>query len=425
MIKFEKFELENGLRVIFHHDPTTPMAVVNVLYDVGARDENPEKTGFAHLFEHLMFGGSVNIPEFDKPLQMAGGENNAFTSNDITNYYESVPAVNLDTALWLESDRMLSLAFTDKSLEVQRNVVIEEFKQRYLNQPYGDVWLLMRPLAYKKHPYRWATIGKDIKHIEDATMDDVRKFFKKFYHPKNAILCVAGNFELEFVKEKVNYWFGNIPSGVKPERLLPAEPFQDEFRQLTVERKVPANAFYYAFKMVERKNVAYYMTDLLSDTLGREKSSLLFIELKKKRQLVAEINAYITGSIDDGLLVISGKLNNGVSFEQLDEALWEVLEDFLAQPISEEELAKLKIKIRTAKEFQEQGLLNRAMNLCYFELLGDANGINEEQAIYDAITAADIQQVGQEILTKTNCSLLQVKAMKGFENEEFEMEEED
>ncbi len=411
MIKFEKFELDNGLRVIFHKDPTTPMAVVNVLYDVGARDEQPEKTGFAHLFEHLMFGGSVNIPEFDKPLQMAGGENNAFTSNDITNYYESVPAVNLDTALWLESDRMLSLAFTEKSLEVQRSVVIEEFKQRYLNQPYGDVWLQLRPLAYKKHPYRWATIGEDIKHIEEATMEDVKRFFKKYYHPRNAILCVAGNFELNEVKERVNYWFSDIPSGVKPERLLPAEPLQDEFRVLRIERKVPANAFYYAFKMVERKNVAYYMTDLLSDALGREKSSVLFVELKKKQQLAAEINAYITGSIDEGLFVISGKLNDGVDFETFDQALWEVLEAFKNSPISNDDLSKLKIKFRTAKEFQEQGLLNRAMNLCYFELLGDANGINEEQAIYEAIQAKDIQQVAQEILHPNNCSLLQVKAI--------------
>jgi predicted Zn-dependent peptidase len=196
MIEFDRFELSNGLKVLFHKDITTPMAVVNTLYDVGARDESEEKTGFAHLFEHLMFGGSVNIPDFDAPLQRAGGESNAFTSNDITNYYDHVPAQNLDTALWLESDRMLSLAFTEKSLEVQRQVVIEEFKQRYLNQPYGDVWLNLRPLTYKKHPYKWATIGKDISHIENATMDDVRSFFQKYYHPNNAILCVAGNFEL-------------------------------------------------------------------------------------------------------------------------------------------------------------------------------------------------------------------------------------
>jgi len=230
MIEFERFTLTNGLKVLFHKDITTPMAVVNILYDVGARDESEEKTGFAHLFEHLMFGGSINIPEFDTPLQRAGGENNAFTSNDITNYYDILPAQNLDTALWLESDRMLSLAFTPKSMEVQRQVVIEEFKQRYLNQPYGDVWLQLRPLAYKKHPYKWATIGKDIKHIEDAEMDDVRSFFDKYYHPGNAIMCIAGNFELEDIQKKVEYWFGSIPGKLKPARIIPSEPEQKKIR---------------------------------------------------------------------------------------------------------------------------------------------------------------------------------------------------
>ena len=191
MIQFKRYTLNNGLKVILHHDKTTPMAVVNTLYDVGARDEQEDKTGFAHLFEHLMFGGSIHVEDFDQELQKAGGESNAFTSNDLTNYYEIIPANNIETALWLESDRMLSLAFTDKSLEVQRSVVIEEFKQRYLNQPYGDVWLELRPLAYEKHPYQWATIGKDITHIEKAEMSDVKAFFKKFYCPSNAILCLS------------------------------------------------------------------------------------------------------------------------------------------------------------------------------------------------------------------------------------------
>src|SRR5690606_37630761 len=322
MINYDKFTLENGLTVLFHKDVTTPMAVVNTLYDVGARDESEEQTGFAHLFEHLMFGGSINIPDFDTPLQNAGGENNAFTSNDITNYYDVVPAQNLETALWLESDRMLSLAFTDKSLEVQRSVVIEEFKQRYLNQPYGDVWLQLRPLAYKVHPYKWATIGKEIKHIEDATMDDVKAFFKKHYSPSNAILCIAGNFELDYIKEVVEKWYGSIPSGKKYARILKQEPAQVEYREKTIQRKVPVNAFYYAFKMPERKNPDYYVADVLSDALGRDKSSRLYRILKKEKELVSEISAYITGSLDEGLLVIYGKLVNGVSFETLDEALW-------------------------------------------------------------------------------------------------------
>lgn len=411
MLKFERFQLPNGLKVIFHKDSSTPMAVVNILYDVGARDESENQTGFAHLFEHLMFGGSINIPNFDTELQVAGGENNAFTSNDITNYYDILPAANLDTALWLESDRMLSLAFTDKSLEVQRSVVIEEFKQRYLNQPYGDVWLQLRPLAYKKHPYKWATIGKEISHIENAKMEDVRAFFKKYYCPSNAILCIAGNFELEFIRERVNYWFSDIKSEKKPPRIIPAEPKQTEFRVLEIERKVPTNAFYYAFKMSERKNPDYYIADILSDSLSREKSSLLYLKLKKEKQLVSEIVAYITGSIDEGLFILSGKLNDGISFEDFDNALWEVLKEVCTIPLEVKELNSLKNKIQTSRAFQEQGILNRAMNLCYFELLGDANGVNEEQFIYEQINSEHIQSFSKELFKKTNCSLLKIKAI--------------
>ncbi len=415
MIKFDRFKLKNGLTVLFHKDVTTPLAVVNTLYDVGARDESEEKTGFAHLFEHLMFGGSVNIPDFDAPLQMAGGESNAFTSNDITNYYDVLPAKNIETALWLESDRMLSLAFTPKSLEVQRNVVIEEFKQRYLNQPYGDVWLKLRPLAYKVHPYKWATIGKEIKHIEDATMEDVRGFFKKHYVPSNAILCIAGNFELDTIRSLTEKWFGDIPGGIKPARVLPAEPAQNEYREETIERNVPADAFYYAFKMPERRNEGYYFADVLSDALGRDKSSRLYISLKKESKLVSEINAYITGSLDNGLLMISGKLNDGVSFEDLDKALWSELEKLKNTAIEEIELHRLMIKIRTAREFQEQGLLNRAMNLCLFELLGDANGVNIEHEIYQSIQPEHLQETAIHLFKKENCSLLKVKSVKHAE----------
>lgn len=412
MIRFERFTLENGLKVIFHKDPATPLAVVNTLYDVGARDEDQEKTGFAHLFEHLMFGGSVNIADFDAPLQHAGGESNAFTSNDITNYYDILPAQNIETALWLESDRMLSLAFTPKSLETQRNVVIEEFKQRYLNQPYGDVWLELRPLAYQVHPYRWATIGKEIRHIEEAVMEDVKSFFNRFYNPANAILCIAGNFELEEIKRLVNKWYGDIPGGIKPARILPDEPVQQAFREKTIERKVPSDAFYYAFKMPERKSPDYYIADVLSDALGRDKSSRLYVSIQKEQKLVTEISAFITGSLDNGLLIVSGKLSPDVTFEQLDEALWKELEMIKAEAISEAELNRLKNKIRTAKEFQEQGLLNRAMNLAFFELLGDADGINQEQLLYSAIESGHLLLSAKEILNKTNCSLLKVKAIQ-------------
>lgn len=410
MIQYNKFTLSNGLRVIFHQDKTTPMAVVNTLYDVGARDENFEKTGFAHLFEHLMFGGSINIPEFDTPLQLAGGENNAFTSNDITNYYDVVPRQNIETALWLESDRMISLAFTPKSLEVQRNVVIEEFKQRYLNQPYGDAMILLRELAYKKHPYRWATIGREISHIEEATMDDVKSFFTKFYHPANAILCIAGNFELEEIQQLVEKWYGNIPAGEKVERNLPEEPKQTCLQEKTVEQKVPSDAFYYAFKIGARLSKDYYAEDLLSDLLGADKSSKLYTKIKKELKLATSIGAGITGSIDAGLLTITGHLAPGITFEELDDALWKLLEELKTIEISEKELERMKNKIKTAKAFQDKGILNKAMNLCYNELLGDIELVNTELSHYDRITTSDLLRVSQAILTKNNCSILKIKA---------------
>jgi predicted Zn-dependent peptidase len=412
MIQFEKFTLSNGLKVIFHKDPTTPLAVINTLFDVGARDESPDKTGFAHLFEHLMFGGSINIEDFDAPLQNAGGESNAFTSNDITNYYNIIPAQNIETALWLESDRLLSLAFTEKSLETQRSVVIEEFKQRYLNQPYGDVWLELRPLAYTTHPYQWATIGKEIKHIEDASMEDVKSFFYKHYTPSNAIVCIAGNFELDYVKQIMEKWYGDIPSGIKPARILPLEPKQEIFREKTIESKVPSNAFYYAFKMAEKKSFEYYVTDLLSDALGRDKSSKLYISLQKELKLVTEIHCYITGSLDNGLLIIEGKIAPGETFEKIDSEIWKVLEELKNKLLSDSDLERIKNKISTSKEFQEQGLLNRAMNLCLYELLGDANGVNEEASLYESITAAHIHTIANEILITENCSLLKIKAIQ-------------
>jgi predicted Zn-dependent peptidase len=276
MIQFEKFTLDNNLRVIVHQDKSTPLACLNILYDVGARDEDENKTGFAHLFEHLMFGGSINIPSFDEPLQMVGGENNAFTTNDLTNYYCTVPAENIETMFWLESDRMLSLAFTDKSLEVQRSVVIEEFKQRYLNQPYGDVWLILRPLVYEKHPYKWATIGKEISHIENATMDDVKAFFKKHYNPSNSIMVVAGNVDVDQVKQLAKKWFGPIPAARKPVRNLPVEPKQTKPRRLTVERDVPASAIYKVYHMCARADEEYHTVDIISDILSRGNSSRLY-----------------------------------------------------------------------------------------------------------------------------------------------------
>lgn len=406
MVNFNRFTLENGLRVLVHEDKTTPMAVLNILYDVGARDEDADKTGFAHLFEHLMFGGSVNIPSYDEPLQRVGGENNAFTSNDITNYYITLPAENLETAFWLESDRMLSLAFTDKSLEVQRNVVCEEFKQRYLNQPYGDVWLKLRPLAYKKHPYQWATIGKELAHIENATMEDVKAFFQKHYNPQNAIMVVGGKVKTEEIKALSEKWFGNIPAGEIYKRNLPQEPEQTEARIETVKANVPLNAIYIAFKMSDRMSADYYAFDLMSDILSRGQSSRLYNNLLKEQQLFSDINAYITSSLDDGLFVVEGKLVEGIGIETAEKAIWIELEKMQADLVTDEELTKVKNKLESIMVFGEMGLLDKAMNLAYYELLGDANLLNNETSKFLAVTASEIQNLAKQTFVKEKSSTL-------------------
>jgi len=406
MVSFERFTLDNGLKVLVHEDPTTPMAVLNILYDVGARDENPEQTGFAHLFEHLMFGGSVNIPSYDEPLQRVGGENNAFTSNDITNYYVTLPAVNLETAFWLESDRMLSLAFSEKSLEVQRNVVSEEFKQRYLKQPYGDVWLKLRPLAYKDHPYQWATIGKSLKHIEDANMDDVKAFFKKHYNPANAIMVVGGDVKLEQIKKLSEKWFGNIPANSKSVRNIPMEKPQTEARVETVSSNVPLNAIYKVFHMAARAEPGYYPADLISDILSRGNSSRLFRNLLKDQKLFSEINAYLTGSLDSGLFVVEGKPLPGISMETAEAAIWTELDRMKNEPVQEQELIKVKNKMESTMVFAEMSLLDKAMNLAYYELLGDADLLNYETAKYLAVNAEEIQKQARDIFRKENSSTL-------------------
>lgn len=406
MIKFNRFTLANGLKVLVHEDKTTPMAVLNILYDVGARDEEEGRTGFAHLFEHLMFGGSVNIPSYDEPLQRVGGENNAFTSNDITNYYITLPAANIETAFWLESDRMLSLAFSEKSLETQRNVVCEEFKQRYLNQPYGDVWLKLRPLAYQTHPYRWATIGQDLAQIENAKMEDVKAFFKKHYNPQNAILVVGGNVDTEEVKALAEKWFEPIAAGEKYLRDLPKEPEQTVARSLTVKAEVPLNAIYMAFKMPARLDANYQVFDLLSDILSQGQSSRLFNSLLKEQQLFSDINAYITSSLDEGLFIVEGKLIEGVTIEQAENAIWAELNKIASQLVSENELTKVKNKSESIMVFSEMSLLDKAMNLAFYELLGDADLLNVEINKYLSITAEQIRSVAQETFKKEKSSTL-------------------
>ncbi|RZK52918.1 MAG: insulinase family protein [Pedobacter sp.] len=406
MVNFNRFTLANGLKVLVHEDPTTPMAVLNILYDVGARDEEAGRTGFAHLFEHLMFGGSVNIPSYDEPLQRVGGENNAFTSNDITNYYITLPSTNIETAFWLESDRMLSLAFSEKSLDTQRNVVMEEFKQRYLNQPYGDVWLKLRPLAYQTHPYQWATIGQDLAQIEHAKMEDVKAFFKKHYNPQNAILVVGGNVKTEDVKALAEKWFEPIPAGERYLRNLPKELPQTEARTLTVNANVPLNAIYVAFKMPARNDANYQVFDLMSDILSQGQSSRLYNSLLKEQQLFSDINAYITSSLDEGLFIVEGKLVAGVSVETAERAIWTELQKMVSEVVTDDELTKVKNKSESIMLFGEMSLLDKAMNLAYYELLGDAADLNIEIDKYLAITAEQLQIVAKDTFKKEKSSTL-------------------
>ncbi|WP_346316994.1 pitrilysin family protein [Chitinophaga sp. YIM B06452] len=392
--------------MIVHEDSTTPMAVVNVMYDVGARDEDPAQTGFAHLFEHLMFGGSVNIPEYDEPLQMAGGENNAYTTNDLTNYYIELPAENLETAFWLESDRMLSLAFSEKSLEVQRKVVTEEFKEHYINKPYGDVWHKMRELAYSRHPYRWMTIGRELAHIEQAKLDDVKSFFFRHYRPINAILVVAGKVTTAQVKTLAEKWFGDIPSGERYVRNLPVEPPQQESHLLEIKGKVPLDALYKTYHIYPRIDQRYYTADLLSDILSGGGSSRLHQALVKEKKLFSNIDCYHFGSLDAGLLAIDGKLVKGVKMKDAEKAIQEELVKVQQQIIPERELQKVKNRVESMLAFEDMGLLSRANNLAFYELLGDASLMNTEFDNYEKVTAKEIQEEAQIIFSEKNSNTI-------------------
>ncbi len=406
MIKFDRFTLDNGLTVIVHPDDSTPMVALNILYKVGARDESPHRTGFAHLFEHLMFGGSANIPNFDGPLENAGGENNAFTNSDITNYYVTIPKENLETALWLESDRMLNLAFTPKSLEVQRQVVIEEFKQSYLNQPYGDVWLLIKPLAYKKHPYQWNTIGKDISHIEKASMEEVKTFYKKYYNPNNAIMVLAGNINLKEAQVFTKKWFADIPNGENIVHKLPQEPQQTKARRQTVEREVPSDALYLTFPMCHRLHPDYQATDLLSDVLSNGSSSRLNRRLVKEQAIFSELDAFISGDKDEGLFIFQGKPSEGISLEEAEAALWTEIEKIKTETIVDIELQKVKNKVESAMIFNEVSVLNKAMQLAYYEFISQAEDVNTEVEKYRSINAEEIQRIAQELFVSEKSSTL-------------------
>lgn len=412
MIKVNRHTLANGLRIIHSQDESTQMVALNLLYDVGARDEHPEHTGFAHLFEHLMFGGSVNIADYDTPVQNAGGENNAWTSNDMTNYYITLPYQNVETGFWLESDRMLSLDFNPKSLDVQRQVVIEEFKQRNLNQPYGDASHLIREMAYQTHPYQWPTIGKEISHIANATLDEVKEFFYRFYAPNNAILAVTGHISLEETILLAEKWFGPIPARNVPKRNLLKEVQQTAIRRKTVERKVPVDALYMAFHMCDRHHADYPVYDIITDILSNGRSSRFIQHLVQENKIFTGIDAYITGSIDEGLLHIAGKPAEGISLEEAEKAIWAELDELKRVSVDELELEKVKNRYESEQIFNNINYLNVATNLAYFELLGKAEDINDEVRKYRSVTASQLQKVAQKTFIPENCSILYYKAIK-------------
>ena len=405
-MQINRLTLDNGLRLVHHEDRSTQMVALNIVYDVGARDEHPDHTGFAHLFEHLMFGGSIHIPDYDTPLQQAGGENNAWTNNDITNYYLTIPQTNVETGFWLESDRMWELAFSQQSLDIQREVVMEEFKQRTLNQPYGDVGHLLRALAYLVHPYRWPTIGRELSHIAQATLGEVKSFFFRYYAPNNAVLAVTGHLSWEETVRLTEKWFGPIPRRSVPVRQLPQEPVQTAERRQTVERNVPLDALFMAYHMGGRGENSYYACDILSDLLSNGHSSRLNRRLVQEQRLFSSIDAYISGTRDAGLFHINGKPAPGITLEQAEAAIRSELERLTTTPVELHELEKVKNKFESTQIFGNINYLNVATNLAWYELTGRAEDIDHEVPRYRAVTSDQLQQVARQLFRQDNGVIL-------------------
>lgn len=411
MIALNHFTLDNGLELVVHEDHNTPIAVFNILYNVGSKHEDVQKTGFAHLFEHLMFGGSENVQNYDEALHKVGGENNAFTTPDFTNYYISMPSENIETAFWVESDRMNALSLNADVLDVQKKVVTEEYKQRYLNQPYGDEWALLRPMAYKKHPYRWPVIGKDIEHVAHASLDDVKAFFETYYVPANAVLVIAGNVDTQQMKAMAEKWFGDIEAGTRNTRAIPQEPLQQEARFHEKQASVPADALYKVYHIAGRNSAQYHVHDLISDVLGRGNASRLYQKLVKEKPVFSQLNAYITGSLDPGLLLIKGRVNSDAyQLEQADEAVHEVVEELRQKGVAAHEAEKVKNQAESSLVLSEVELLNRAVNLAVYTLLGDPEQINREAEAIQAVQKQDLDEQARIILADENCSTLYYRA---------------
>lgn len=406
MINYQTKVLENGLEVIIHEDHSTPLVAVNMLYKVGSRDEEAERTGFAHLFEHLMFGGSANAPDFDDPVQMAGGENNAFTNSDITNFYITIPAQNLETALWLESDRMQNLVLNSNALEVQRKVVVEEFKETCLNKPYGDLWHHIAAQAYQKHPYQWPTIGKDISHIEEASLDDVSSFLSTYYVPNNAVLVLSGKVSAEEGFSLCEKWFGKIPAGTPISKSIPKEPKQNEARKQEIKKEVPSTALFLSFPMVSKGDPDYFAYDMLSDILGQGRSSRLYQNLYKKKKYFSKIDAYVTGTVDPGLIIVDGRIASGISSGIAIDSIWAELNRLKSDGVSDEELQKIKNIIVSTIEFSEINILNKAMNLAYYASINNTEMINQQRSKYDSVTKADLLRIAKEVFRVENSNTL-------------------
>jgi zinc protease len=404
-IKINKFTLSNGLRVLHVEDKTTSMVAVNTLYDVGAKDEQPNKTGLAHLMEHLMFGGSINVPEFDTVMQNAGGENNAWTSNDETNFYDILPANNIETALYLESDRMKSLSFSPESLNVQRNVVCEEFKQRNLNRPYGDLAELIRGLTFEKHPYQWLTIGRELSQIEKMSLDDVMDFFFSHYAPNNAILSIVGNITLEKTKILTEKWYGDISPRKVPIRHITPEPQQTKSRLLKVTRDVPNNVIYKAWHVPSIKTSDYYVTDVITDILAYGKSSRMPQNLIEKNHKFNQLDAYVGSLTDEGLIYVKGTMEDGVTFEEADLLIQKELDKLKESPIGEREMQKIR-NCYEADKLYPSSIETVASDIAGFEMLRDANDYQTQVERHNAVTPEQVSLMARQLLNENNCSTL-------------------
>ena len=407
MIDYQKQVLNNGLSVIVEQDTSTTLAAVNILYKVGSCNENPDRTGFAHLFEHLMFGGSKNAPDFDLPLQTAGGENNAFTNNDYTNYYNVVPVENIETALWLEADRMAHLNINETTLETQRKVVVEEFKEVCLNKPYGDNWHHLSAMAYQEHPYGWPTIGKEIRHIQEAKLSDVQEFYKKFYNPSNAILSISGPLPVDEVFELANKWFGHIPSGALLSDVQTKEPQQTKARYKRITSDVPVRLFIGSCHMPGRVDKEYYACDLLSDILANGKSSRFYKTLVREQKMMSTADCYLTGNFDAGLIIFEGRPVAGYTTEECIDAIWNEAEKIKTEPPSERELQKVKNKVIASITMNDLSVLNKAAALAYFEWLGALDDINRQEEMYQRISTEEIVTVCSKYLKPSNASFLE------------------